>query len=104
MCCPPGLSHQVLKSTDEEEEVIDWIPEPITFGNDGLKAGDIKADEVKADGKNYFDWEALDGIYAVEDKSEKVKITIDSGASDSVCPKDWAPVFTTVACEPGKAK
>ena len=54
--------------------------------------------------KNYFDWEALDGIYAVEDTVQKVKITIDSGASDSVCPKDWAPVFQTVACEPGKAK
>ena len=46
----------------------------------------------------------MDGIYAVEDKIEKVKITIDSGASDSVCPKDWAPMFTTVPCEPGKVK
>ena len=36
----PGLNQQLLKSTNEGEEVIGWIPEQISFGDDGLKAGD----------------------------------------------------------------
>ena len=53
--------------------------------------------------QSYFDWEALEGIYEVGDNAQKVKITIDSGASDASCPKELAPSFKTVACEPGKA-
>ena len=54
--------------------------------------------------QSFFDYEALNGINEVGDKIESVKITIDSGAADSVCPKDWATAFKTVPCEPGKAK
>ena len=54
--------------------------------------------------QSFFDYQALDGIYDIGDKIESGKITIDSGAADSVCPKDWATSFKTVPCEPGKSK
>ena len=44
---------------------------------------------------SFFNFEALDGIGEVGDKSEAVRITIDRGAADSVCPKDWAGAFET---------
>ena len=67
-------------------------------------AGEINEGTPSETPHSYFDFEALDGINEIGDKIEAFKITIDSGAADSVCPREWAEGFKTVPCEPGKAK
>ena len=54
-------------------------------------------------------WEKLDDedasvfeINIVESETKWVKIAIDSGAAESVCPMDWANEFKVTPCAPGK--
>ena len=51
-------------------------------------------------------WNLNDGedgsINVVGEEWKTVKITIDSGACDNVCPSEWAPEFVSSACAPKK--
>ena len=91
---PPGLRIPELEEELSDEE--EWESFKQKHGWKEFELKEESLDALKAP-------EPLQ-INLVGDDKTWVKIAIDSGAAESVCPKDWAKQFKVVDCKPGQAQ
>jgi hypothetical protein len=88
---PPGLRVPELKeelSDEEEWKIFKRVHGWGEFETEGIFIKDEEPVQINL----------------VGDDKTWVKIAIDSGAAESVCPKDWAQQFKVVECKPGQTQ